>query len=407
MKTETPGLQRRKRADGYALYWVARAISKRSEGYPTPTIRIHSTDETEIAALCRRYSAEFLEWLSEQTNPRPKRFDGTIKGLTTLYRKSKDSPYHDLKPNSRAMYDESLDLLERTVGDRQLARLSGSDFRRWYKKLREPAPPKKEGELPGPERVRRAFKAIQLLRISIKFGVTENLAECVRLATVLEAMRFEAPPARETFLSFEQSAAIIARAIEMKRPSIAIAQALQFELTLRQIDVIGIWTIVEDGSKAGIVHLGRRWSGGLLWSEIDSTGILRKRTTKTGQQAVHDTNAYPLVAQVLALVPAEKRVGPIIVNETTGLPYRYRNFMQMWRAIATKAGVPKTVWSRDSRAGGVTEGTDAGVDLEAMRHHANHSQAATTALYSRKTLEKTRGVAAARIAARNRPKTAG
>ncbi|WP_040408770.1 site-specific integrase [Aureimonas ureilytica] len=398
--TKIPGLRRRKRKDGEALYWIAADISRQAEGYPTPTIRIHSSDADEIASLCQRYTAELLEWISNDKGTRPKRFDGTLRGLITLYRKSADSSYRDIKPNSRAMYDESLDLLEKTVGDRQLARLSGSDFRRWYKKLREPAPPKKEGDLPGPERIRRAFKAMQLLRITIKFGVTENVPECVRLATILANMRFEAPGAREIFVTFEQSAAIIAKAIEMKRPSIAIAQALQFELTLRQIDVIGAWTIVEDGSKAGIVHLGRRWSGGLLWSEIDADGILRKRTTKTGQKAVHDTNAYPLVSQVLALIAPEKRIGPVIVNETTGLPYRYRNFMQMWRAIATKAGVPKSVWNRDSRAGGVTEGTDAGVDLEAMRHHANHSQVSTTALYSRKTLEKTRSVAAARIAAR-------
>ncbi len=135
------------------------------------------------------------------------------------------------------------------------------------------------------------------------------------------------------------------------------------------------------------------------------TAILRKKTTKTGQEAVHDTKAYPLVAQTLDLIAADKRIGPVVINETTGLPYRYRNFYQMWRAIATKAGVPVTVWNRDSRAGGVTEGSDAGVDLETLRHHANHSQASTTAIYSRKTLEKTRSVAAIRVAARNKPET--
>ncbi|MBB3937894.1 site-specific integrase [Aureimonas phyllosphaerae] len=404
MKQDIPGLQRRKRANGQALYWVARAISRRSEGYQTPTIRIHATDETEIAALCARYTAEFLEWLSDKDDPRPCRFEGTIKALTTLYRKNPDSPYHDLKPNSRAMYDESLDLLEKTVGDRQLARLNGNDFRRWYKKLREPAPPKKDGDPVGPERIRRAFKAMQLLRIAVKFGVTVDVKECVRLATILSNMRFESPGAREVFVTFEQSAAIIAKAIELGRPSIAIAQALQFDLTLRQIDVIGRWDKCERGA-SGIISRGRRWSGGLVWSEIDAEGILRKKTTKTGQEAVHDTKAYPLVAQCLDLVAADKRIGPVIINETTGLPYRYRNFYQMWRAIATKAGVPVTVWNRDSRAGGVTEGSDAGVDLETLRHHANHSQASTTAIYSRKTLEKTRTVAAIRVAARNKPET--
>ena len=56
--------------------------------------------------------------------------------------------------------------------------------------------------------------------------------------------------------------------------------------------------------------------------------------------------------------------------------------------------------NRDSRAGGVTEGSDAGADLEHLRHHASHSSATTTALYSRKTLTKTRAVARLRVAHR-------
>jgi hypothetical protein len=393
----TPGLQRRKRAGGAALYWVAKAISKKADGYPTPTIRIHETDEAAIAHLCQRYTAELLEWLSGNGDAGA-RFDGTLRGLITLYRKTPESPFHALKDNSRRMYGESLDLLETAVGDRILARLNGADFRRWYTKLREP---RDEG---GPERVRRAFKAMQILRIVVKFGVTMDIPECARLAAILAAMRFASPAARSEFVTFEQSSAIILKAIEMGRPSIAIAQALQFELTLRQIDVIGEWTPNRE-SASGIVDRGQRWSGGVQWSDIDRDGVLRKKTTKTGQQAVHDTAAYPLVAECLALIPAENRLGPIVKNETTGLPYRYRNFFQMWRAIARKAGVPDGVWNRDSRAGGVTEGTTAGVDLETMRHHANHSQIATTAIYSRGTLDKTRAAAAARVAARNKPKT--
>ncbi len=160
--------------------------------------------------------------MSDKDDPRPPASEGTIKALTTLYRKNPDSPYHDLKPNSRAPCTTSRsDLLEKTVGDRQLARLNGNDFRRWYKKLREPAPPKKDGDPVAPERIRRAFKAMQLLRIAVKFGVTVDVKECVRLATILGNMRFESPGAREVFVTFEQSAAIIAKAIEMGRPSIA------------------------------------------------------------------------------------------------------------------------------------------------------------------------------------------
>jgi hypothetical protein len=68
--------------------------------------------------------------------------------------------------------------------------------------------------------------------------------------------------------------------------------------------------------------------------------------------------------------------------------------------MARAAGIPDHVLNRDSRAGGVTEGSDAGADLEHLRHHASHSSAATTARYSRKTLAKTRAVARLRVAHR-------
>ena len=42
-------------------------------------------------------------------------------------------------------------------------------------------------------------------------------------------------------------------------------------------------------------------------------------------------------------VAPEKRFGPIIIWETTGLPYRYRHFAKMWRQVAKKAGVPDDV----------------------------------------------------------------
>lgn len=118
--------------------------------------------------------------------------------------------------------------------------------------------------------------------------------------------------------------------------------------------------------------------------------------------------AYPFLRDIIEMVPVEKRMGPMIKCESTGLPYRYRHFSKTWRLITNEAGVPEDVWNRDSRAGGVTEGSDAGADLEHLRHHANHKNAQTTQRYNRKTLEKTQKVAELRVAHRggkNGPKT--
>ncbi|SCX02728.1 hypothetical protein [Agrobacterium rosae] len=100
------------------------------------------------------------------------------------------------------------------------------------------------------------------------------------------------------------------------------------------------------------------------------------------------------------MVPAEKRIGPVVVSETTGLPYKDTQFSRTWRAIAREVGIPDDVWNRDSRAGGVTEGSDTGADIEHLRHHANHKNIQTTTRYNRKTIDKTRNVAELRVAHR-------
>ena len=99
-------------------------------------------------------------------------------------------------------------------------------------------------------------------------------------------------------------------------------------------------------------------------------------------------------------MPPDQRVGPLIKDSRTGQPFNERRFQKNWRAVARAAGIPDDVMNRDSRAGGVTKGSDAGADLEHLRHRAWNSSVTTTARYSRITLTKTREVARLRVAHR-------
>lgn len=54
----------------------------------------------------------------------------------------------------------------------------------------------------------------------------------------------------------------------------------------------------------------------------------------------------------------------------------------------------------DSRAGGITEGSDTGADIEHLRHHATQSHAAVTGRYCRQTPDKASTVARLRGAHR-------
>lgn len=168
--------------------------------------------------------------------------------------------------------------------------------------------------------------------------------------TILGKMRFPTPPARRSKLEIEHVNAIRAKARELGLGSIALATVLQFELSLRQKDVIGEWEPAPL-SEGGIVHKGTRWVNGPQWSDIDSNFILRETQTKTGAYVEFDLKLYPAILEEIDCVAREKRIGPMIISENTGEPYKHRTFTQTWR----KAGVPKSVWNMDARAGSISE----------------------------------------------------
>lgn len=225
----------------------------------------------------------------------------------------------------------------------------------------------------------------------IAYGVTLGYPDCVKVDTILGKMRFPTLPARLSKLEIEHVNAIRPAAHDMGLGSVALATVLQFELSLRQKDVIGEWEPAPL-SEGGIVHRGTRWTNGLQWSDIDSSLILRKRHIKTG--AYVDLKLYPAVLEEIERVPLEKRIGPMVVSEHTGEPYKHRTFTETWRKVANKAGVPKSVWNMDARAGAISEAYDAGAGETEVMKHAGHKNRQTSARYNRGTLEQTTRVAA-------------
>ena len=394
-KLWAPGLSERPRAGGkIAYYWIASNCSRHTKSYPTKTVRLHQATEEERAAYCQRLYKELTDWLGEQAFDPKQLFDGTIKSLVEIYQVDKQSPFHSVKANTREGYVWELTQIQRRVGNRRLKNLTGHDFLRWYESVKKPAT---EGAEPH---LRKAHGFMTMVRMIINWGIVLGLPDCERLSLVLSKLRFQQPPSRKTFVSYDQVQAIIPQAHDAGRSSVALAQALQFELTLRQSEVIGQWLKFEGPApEGGLVYGRRQWGDGLLWSDIDASMILRKSSSKTGQVMEFDLTLYPLVMQEINRVPKERRIGPMIIDESSGVPYKWNQFSKVWREIARSCGVPDNVWNRDSRAGGVSEATSV-AGLELVRHHAQHSDPKTTAKYSRDTLEKTSKVAKLRTAAR-------
>lgn len=145
----------------------------------------------------------------------------------------------------------------------------------------------------------------------VSYVVTLGHDDCARADIILGKLRFPTPPARSSRLMLDQVTAIRQTAHSMGLGSIALATVLQFELSLRQKDVIGEWEPAPL-SEGGIIHKDTRWANGLQWSDIDSTMVLRKTHTKTGAYVEFDLRLYRDGLMEIDLVPREKRIGPMI-----------------------------------------------------------------------------------------------
>jgi hypothetical protein len=255
--------------------------------------------------------------------------------------------------------------------------------------------------------------------------------DCVRVSLILSKSRFAVPGARETFLTAEQVSAVRAEARRTRKKSIADACAFQFECTFRQGDVIGRWEPAsEPGPPSDVVDKGGFiWRGGLRWEGIDAAGILTHITSKKQKKISINLTLAPMVIEELnitypgafyqvdveveingrkqivkewriarALLPAR---GPVIIAERDGLPWIASEFRRKWRILARALKIPDGIWNMDSRAGAITEATNAGVPLEHAGQAATHSQTSQTQKYSRDDSNKIESSMRIRAAARN------
>jgi hypothetical protein len=167
-------------------------------------------------------------------------------------------------------------------------------------------------------------------------------------------------PALTRRLTAAQAIAIRAKAHEMGRPSIALAQAFQFELMLRQKDVIGEWVPLAEPGISAVQADGLKWLRGIRWEEIDSNMILTHVTSKRQKEIIVSLINAPMVIAKLKDKISHLFQGPVIVSEFDRLPWTAPEFRRWWRLVANACGVPKAVRNMDSRAGAITEATAAG-----------------------------------------------
>ena len=82
-------------------------------------------------------------------------------------------------------------------------------------------------------------------------------------------------------------------------------------------------------------------------------------------------------------------------------PVTRRYYLALYRDVADAAGVPRAVWNMHARHGGATEAQEAGVALQDIAEHAQHTDINTTRKhYIVPSVETSRRVAKQRVAHR-------
>ncbi|WP_051057046.1 hypothetical protein [Bradyrhizobium yuanmingense] len=327
-----------------------------------------------------------------------------LRKLIRRYQTHPLSRWHGLRHATKVNHINLLRQIDQRHGHVKLKRIKGRTLIKWHARWLDG----------GKYSSARAF--IKKIRVVFGFGLTilED-KECARLRQVMSAMRFPGAPKGKQRLTAEQAIAVRQRAWRGGWASVALAQAFQFEIMLRQKDVIGeyIPASLREGG-AGIVVGDEKWVRGLFWSEISDDLILRHQTSKTGKQVVADLKLAPMVMEDLRRVGVVSRRGlprivkwldgPVITDERTGLPYYAWDFRRIWRTIARAEGIPDAVCNMHSRHGAITEAFDAGADPDFIRAAATHSELATTQGYNRgEELRRSSAVLRARVRQRAKP----
>jgi len=272
-----------------------------------------------------------------QTNE-PQGFDGTVKGLIERYKNDPDSNYKKIGFRTRQNYDWYLRRIENDLGSERVADLDAHRIKNIHESWKATG-------------IASAHGFVTMLRVISTFGATWLKSPgCRELKITLSGMEFQMPEERKERLTADHAKAIRRKAHELGRPSIALAQAFQFDCMLSQTDAIGEWVPNSEPGVSDITDGNEKWLRGLRWSEIDENLVLR-HTTSTRKHIEFDLRGgAPMVMEELALLGTLPTTGPVIISERYGKPYISHEFRHKWREIAQAAGVPDKVRNMDSRA---------------------------------------------------------
>jgi len=340
LELDAPGLKIR-RPPGREPYviWAA-PPSAVAAGFLPKNVRLFPdwndpADFERIALECRKWQTKALAHGAPAEQVKAPAQPGTLGALVEAYLDDPASPLASVKASTRATYLRWLKLLTPHL-EAKLSGVMADTLRDWHEAFAWP----ETGSNGRQER--RASAGLQMLRLLFRFGVEREVPDCDRLLELAMSSDFDARRTKRAAMTLPQAERFVEYALSVGEVRLALAQACQFELNLRQSEVIGWWEPIQQGEPHGpdeIVFQRQRWVGGLTFEMIEDGRLM----VGTGRSV--DLGNCPLIERCLAAV--DDRRGPMIVRPD-GRPFDRFTFSRLWREIADEVGLPKSLRNLDS-----------------------------------------------------------
>ena len=273
-----PGYVLRPIKNGWAVKWFARTdiISRgyKRRSYAVCHIGFEPTavERQYISEICNAWQDDMLAFAKGIPNM-PGVFDGTWKSLAHCYTNDPDSPFHKNRYRSRRNAKSFLNIIVADHGDELVADTKARHFLRWYEAWTARGIPMAHG-LMGRQR--------EALQFSARPFSTTNLGPGRQRAVALD-MKFTQGKPRKSILLIEQATAVREELHNRNQHEIALAQAIQFELTLRQKDVIGEWIPQGEPGISDVIRGNNKWLHEGYVEEIRQRSGLSRTTSKRGK----------------------------------------------------------------------------------------------------------------------------
>lgn len=351
----------------------------KTAGYRISTINLNlpgtRDDEHALARalLCREHTRDMMAWYDGIDTPRIPL--GTWQWLFARYRHDEFSPIRDVKANTKSSYVWLMDRWLVVIGHMKIDALDYVKIKKLERGMRD------NGRTDS--YIHRMFT---MLRTVAAYGKALKLIEARAVSEILSEIRFRSAPARSVAPTRDQIMAVVNEADARGMHAFALGIMLQYELTLRAVDVRGQWFPAT--GTGGIMRNGTRWQDGLTWDMVEPdlsafTKVISKTIRSMPEPMRFDLTNLPDIQTRLRMIGNRGRIGPVITSPKDNLPYTIHGWSHAFRRLRDAAGVPAHITMMDTRAGALTEAGGLGVDLLAMRDAAGHANAATTNRYAR------------------------